>query len=157
MKKRNFWVIVATITPFILAIIGAICVFTRQFTFALDQEYYTQAELTDITVDDYQQLIANKKSFLLFVDQTGCDVATMVRGFVNNYSTEQNISFYRVYFTDIRGSSINNYVKYYPSVVLISQGKVVDFLKANSNDHAALFTDYNSFKSWLNNYLEFNK
>lgn len=156
MKKRT-WVIIVTILPFLLAIAGAIAVFTRSFSFSLSPEYLGKTDLIDITAADYDQLIREQKSFLLFVDQDGCDVATTVRKFVAEYSSEKTLSFHHVYFTDIRGTAINKYVKYYPSVVLIANGQVVDFLKANSDDYIAPYTNYDSFKTWIEKYLKFKE
>ena len=120
----------------------------------LDPEYYSEnPELIDLSTADFEKLIKDQKSFLVFVDQTDCTTADRLRGYVNDYSAETGISFYKITFKDARKSSLYQSVKYYPSVVVIDKGKVRGFMKADSDTDADAYNDYKAFQIWLAQYL----
>lgn len=120
----------------------------------LDEEIYTSTpELIDISSSNYSELVDAKKSFVLFVDQSGCTTADRLRGYTNDYAKEKGINIYRIMFSDVKDSSLHDHVKYYPSLVLVNKGKVHTFLRADSDDDAKMYNDYDAFKSWLDRYL----
>lgn len=120
----------------------------------LDPEYYSETpELVDLSTADFEKLIGDQKSFLVFVDQTDCTTADRLRGYVNDYSAETSTSFYKMMFKDVKESSLHQSVKYYPSVVVVDKGKVRGFMKADSDTDSDAYNDYNAFKIWLTQYL----
>ena len=58
-------------------------------------------------------------------------------------------------FSNIKESSLHEFVKYYPSVVLVSRGKPLEWLKADSDEDAEIYNNYNKFENWMNKYLVF--
>lgn len=120
----------------------------------LDPEYYSKnPELIDLSTADFEKLIGDQKSFLVFVDQTDCTTADRLRGYVNDYSAETGISFYKMMFKDVKESSLHQSVKYYPSVVVVDKGKIRGFMKADSDADSDAYNDYGAFKVWLAQYL----
>ena len=123
----------------------------------LDAEYYckeTCGEFMEINTFSYNELIADKKSFVVFVDQGGCTMADKLRKYGDDYMREAGIRIYRMMFADVKESSLYESVKYYPSVAIISRGKVVAWLRADSDDDAMVYNDYDQFKEWMAKYLQ---
>lgn len=123
----------------------------------LDAEYYCEVdcgEFMEIDATSYDGLIAEKKSFVVFVDQGGCTTADRLRGFVTEYAKETGIRVYRMMFEEVKKTSLYESVKYYPSVAVVAKGKVVSWLRADSDEDAGAYNDYEEFKEWLNGRLE---
>ena len=134
--------------------IGAVSGWFGETKITLDAEYYTDApELIDIDGAEYNNLIANKKSFMLFVDQDGCTTADRLKEYAESYNTAKGISAYRIMFSEIKDLSLHDYVKFYPSLVLVSKGRVATFLRADSDEDAEIYNNYDAFKTWLDKYL----
>ncbi len=116
----------------------------------IDEEYRSdKAEYMELSKDTYEDLINNKKSFVILVDQGGCTTADRLRGFVEDFMNEAGVKVYRMMFSEMKESSLHSHVKYYPSVVLIDKGKVRTFLRADSDEDADEYNDYDVFIEWM--------
>ncbi|MDO5451523.1 MAG: hypothetical protein Q4F56_00325 [Candidatus Saccharibacteria bacterium] len=120
----------------------------------LDPEYYGEgAEFMELSADEYEQLIEAKKSFVVFVDQDGCTTADRLREYMTKYMTETGISVYKMMFAEVKESSLHEVVKYYPTVAMISRGHVVGFLRADVDEDARFYNNYEDFREWMGRYL----
>ena len=120
----------------------------------LDQEYRGEStELMDLSVSEYDELIKAKKSFVIFVDQGGCTTADRLRGYVQDWATANEIKVYRMMFKDVKESSLHEYIKYYPSVVLVDKGRVRVYRRADSDDDAKMYNDYGEFEAWIKRWV----
>lgn len=120
----------------------------------LDAEYYADgAEFMELTAGEYEGLVGAKKSFVVFVDQDGCTTADRLREYVTRYMTETGILTYRMMFAEVKESSLHEQVKYYPSVAIVSRGRVVAYLRADSDEDAEMYNNYDAFKEWMGKYL----
>lgn len=120
----------------------------------LDAEYYADgAEFMKLSAGEYEGLVESKKSFVVFVDQGGCTTADRLREYVTRYMTETGILVYRMMFEEIKETSLHEQVKYYPSVAIVSKGRVVAWLRADSDEDAKMYNDYDTFKAWMEKYI----
>ena len=132
--------------------VGAVSGWFSDTRVKIDAEFYCEEgceEFTDLSVGDYEELIAKKKSFIVFVDQGGCTAADRLRGYVVDWARENGVKVMRIMFEGMRETSLHDYVKYYPSVALVSKGKVMRWLKADSDEDAEEYNDYTVFREWL--------
>ncbi len=121
----------------------------------LDAEYYAEgAEFMELSAGEYEGLIEAKKSFVVFVDQDGCTTADRLREYVTRYMTETGILAYRMMFAELKETSLYENVKYYPSVVVVDKGVVRGYLRADSDDDAGAYNDYDTFKEWMKRILQ---
>ena len=105
--------------------------------------------MVKISAKSYDKMIKEKQSFVVFVDQDGCHTAERLREFAAEYNQATGLVFERVMFADIKETKLYESVKYYPSVAVIKNGEVVTWLKADSDEDAARYNDYEEFKNWL--------
>lgn len=140
-----------------LLFMGAVSGWFDDSKLSLDPEYICQqecdGELQDLTGKEYEDLISKKKSFIVFIDQGGCTTADRLREYVSSYARDHKIKVYRMMFEVEKETSLHNYVEYYPSVAMISKGKVVGFLRADSDEDAPIYNDYNEFQNWIRRFL----
>ena len=127
--------------------------FTNQ-KIILDEEYYSEETgLMELSTEEYENLREMKKSFVVFVDQDGCVTADRLREYVQDWSASVGVRAYRMMFGEAKNSSLHEYVKYYPSVVLIDKGKVRMYLRADSDEDAPMYNDYNEFETWIKKWI----
>lgn len=120
----------------------------------LDVEYYADgAEFMELSAGEYEGLVEARKSFVVMVDQVGCTTADRLREYVTQYMTETGILVYKMMFSEVKESSLNEAVKYYPSVVVVGKGAVRGYLRADSDDDAEAYNNYDAFKEWMGEYL----
>ena len=123
----------------------------------LDAEYYCgedcDDEMMELSGAEYKDLVKEGKSFVVFIDQSGCTTADRLRGYVADFAREAGIKVYRMMFSEARDTSLHDYVKYYPSVAVVSHGKVVTWLRADSDEDADYYNDYEAFVTWARRYL----
>ena len=120
----------------------------------LDAEYYGEgAEFMELTASEYEGLVEAKKSFVVMVDQNGCTTADRLREYATRYMSETGILVYRMMFAEVKESSLHEFVKYYPSMVIIDKGAVRGYLRADSDEDAEMYNDYDIFREWIGEYL----
>ncbi len=109
-----------------------------------------------INVDStsYENLILNKQSFIVVVDQKACVTGVRLRGFIDDYVGESGLKAYRIMFEDMKQTSLYDKITYYPSVAVIDKGKMVAWLDAESNEDKPMFNEFESFNAWLNKYIK---
>lgn len=160
--NKKFWLLIVALLVVALGgvlFVGAVSGwFSGPEMAMIDQEYYCDAkcvlELKDIDIDEYEKMISEKRSFVVFVDQGGCDAADRLREYADRYSNGERFTIFRAMFSDVKGSSLGEKVKYYPSMVIISKGKVLAWLRADSNDDAPAYNNYEDFENWMRKYLK---
>ncbi len=133
-----------------LIFVGAVAGWFDDPKVMIDESYLTESpELKDIEPEDYKELIDAKSSFIVFVDQDGCTTADRLRGYMDDYIEEKGITAYRIMFEDMKETTLHNSIKYYPSVAIINKGEVKYYLRADSDEDADIYNDYNVFKNWM--------
>ena len=116
----------------------------------IDESYLTdEPVMKDFMIEDYNSFIDAKSSFIVFVDQNNCVTADRLRGYMNDYIKEKGIVAYRIMFEDMKETSLHDFVKYYPSVAIIDKGVAKYYLRADSDEDADMYNDYNAFKGWM--------
>ena len=119
----------------------------------LDAEYYGDFEMMDLTAAEYDELVAARKSFVVFVDQGGCTTADRLRGFVSDWAAEAGVKVYRMMFSEVKKSSLHEFVKFYPSVAVVARGAMRAYLRADAEEDAGAYNDFEVFKWWMEHYL----
>ena len=60
---------------------------------------------------------------------------------------------YRMMFAEVKESSLHDQVKYYPSVVVVDKGRVRVWLRADSDEDAEMYNNYDVFNDWMGRYI----
>lgn len=139
-----------------LLFVGAVAGWFDDPKTVLDAEYTCEdenCEYTELDANGYEGLIAEKKSFIVFVDQPSCTTADRLREYVSDWAAKNGVKVYRMMFSEVKESSLHDHVKYYPSVVVVDKGTVRAYLKADSDEDAQMYNDYEAFEGWMGRYL----
>lgn len=157
LKAWQLILLLIVVVGGIVIFVGAVSGWFGDSKVVLDVDYHCgescNGEMMELTGAKYEELIQNGGSFVVFVDQSGCTTADRLRGYMTDYTIDNGIKAYRMMFSEARETSLHDYVKYYPSVVIVSRGQVMSYLRADSDDDADYYNEYESFKRWADRYL----
>ena len=125
--------------------------------FYLEDEYYENGVITDITLEEINDLEMNEKSFMVFVYLPGCTSCAQFRTVLNEYIETHKLEFYTISINDLNDSKIKEHVQFAPSLVLFNKGKIVDALDATSNEDKSALTSVEGLNKWLEEYIYLTK
>ena len=154
-KKTKLFIALAVGIIVIVAGIVAAVVLLQPKTFRLDAEYYGPNESIDINKDAYEQLITDKKSFIIMVDKPECFTTANMRQWMAEFPEDMQFKYYRIMWGEASKSSLHDKIKFVPAVALIHNGEVVDFLDADSDEDAPMYNDATALQNWIRGYIEF--
>lgn len=153
MKKK---VITFLSIIFVLIIIAIIISVTNENTktFYLEDNYYGKNSITEIKNDELNQLIEKKESFAIFVYQPMCVTSSDFESVLSKFLEDNQISIYKIAFSNIKDTDIGKSIKYYPSFIIYNKGKMIDFLEANKDEDIIHYSSKDGFESWFTKYVK---
>lgn len=152
-NKRNVFIVL--IILFFLAILIFLLINKNKKVekFYIEDEYYSSEGLTQVTKDDVEKLLEENKSFILFADTNFCTLGVPCRDIFKEASETKELKILQFSFTELKETRLYDKVKYGPTVIIIKEGKVVDYLDPNSEEHSVLYQDTDKFYDWLTKYI----
>lgn len=151
-RKRLIIGIVALVFGVGCLVVGFL---NRDRHFQLNESDYGNTGFVDIDGAKYEEMIKNKESFMVFVDMTGCITADGLRERTKKFSEEHNVRFYRIMWPEAKEVSIRDFLKYYPSVILINKGTVASYLRTDSDEDSDRYNSYEALSEWILKYIKF--
>ena len=124
-----------------------------QEKFALTDKYYDNPSFEEINQTELKELEKNKESFLIMVYTTGCFSCMDFEKVLNDFTTENNLQVLRINITDIKNTKLANKIKYTPTLVIYRDGKVYQYLDANSDKDTEYYKSTTNLKTWLDGYI----
>ncbi len=121
--------------------------------FYLEDTYYNKGGLKDTTIKEVNNLIKNKKSFILFTYNDFCSFSVPCDSVFEESSNKMNIEILQIPYRDFKKTVLNKKLEYGPSVLIINKGKIVKYLDAEKDNDKELYQDTKKFNSWLQKYI----
>ena len=118
-------------------------------------EEYGKSERVSIDDKEYEKMIADKRSFVVFIDKLGCLKTADISTWFEEFPSEMQFKYYDLNWDYVKNTSLHGYVKYTPSIALIRRGEVVTWLKADSDEDEPYYNDPEALKAWLRTYIQF--
>ena len=125
----------------------------------LDAEYKntdgTQIEIAKQVEDEkvpafLEGLISKKKSFAIYVSLPICNGdAAKFKEYVMEYQRKNHVSFYYLTSDYVKDTSIYDTVKFFPSVIIYREGKIINYLKYDSDKDFPFYKSYDGFTKWI--------
>ncbi len=153
MKKKVITILSIAFTLMIIAF-GFKVTDKSGKTFYLEDNYYGKNNVTEIKNDELKQLIDNKESFAVFVYQSMCVTSSDFESVLSDFLEDNQISIYKIAFSNIKDTDIGKSVKYYPSFIIYNKGKMIDFLEADKDEDVKYYTSKDEFESWFTKYIK---
>lgn len=147
--SKKLIIIIVIIVPLILAGVAGFFIWQSRSKLSLDPEYYNQAEIKAVPIEELEEFAAAGKSFAVFVSQPNCRTADDLRRILDEFSEQYRLTVYEVSFSELKESQLAPEVKYYPSFILFRKGKVESFLRANSSEDSDAYNSLAGFSEWF--------
>lgn len=151
MSKKLVAGIVAGVVV-VAAIVAAVLLWPRRFT--LDTAYYGKSAFSEIDAEQLRELIEQKKSFALLIYQPSCQASEDFEKVLADFSEKKQVGFEKISFSTVKKTGLIEGLKYYPSVALYHDGKLVDFLKTDDDDDLAAYQSEAGFAEWWGRYIK---
>ena len=119
----------------------------------LSDKYYNNGNFIDVNKDD----LSDNETYVLYIYNNYCNFQIPCDEIFKKFMEKYNIDFLSMPFKDFKNTSFYDYVKYAPSVIIISDGKIISYLDANSDDDLSKYQDEKEFELWLDKYIYFRK
>lgn len=121
--------------------------------FYLDEEYYNNTSINEISTNELNDLETSKGSFAIFIYDPYCPTSLALNNILNEFTTNYQVSIYKISFANIGGTTISKYVKYCPSVVIYQKGEIVSYLNSNAKRDTIYFESLSQFIKWFTKYI----
>lgn len=153
MKRRVL--ISAGVIAGVIAVITAIVVLAVQpWKFRLSDEYYGGSGFAEIDDARLKQLIDEKESFAVFVYQPACRTSDDFEKVLTEFSKKSQVKFLKIAFSKVKNSGLMGDIKYYPSAAIYHKGRLVDFLRADSDEDTGAYESIDGFQEWWRKYVK---
>lgn len=102
------------------------------------------------------EMIESEKSFVLYVSLPICNGdAAKFKEYVLDFQRREKVSFYYLTSDYIKDTKVYETVKFFPSVIIIKDGKIINFLKYDSDSDLEYYKSYDGFAKWLKANVKF--
>jgi hypothetical protein len=127
----------------------------------LETEYDKREELiTNKKANVINSLLESKETFIITFDEghkCGADAENDPRGYMFDIAYKYNIYVYDLGMDVYKKTRLYQTVKYAPGVIIYSNGKIIAYTDAESDEHSKLYESEKAFKEWLTKYIKLER
>lgn len=145
--------ILKTLLVFISIMILTACN-SKKEKFFLEEQLYKEGKIEEITSDELEELIKEKKNFGLNIYQPMCSTSYEFSEILADFTEDKQVTFYKIQYSDIENTHLEKVIKHYPSFVIYENGKIVDYLDAEEDADIKTFKTYEGFNTWFTQYVK---
>lgn len=119
----------------------------------LTDSYYNNGNFVE--VNDLNNL--DNDTYVVFAYNNFCNFSVPCDKIFESFMTKYDIDFIKIPFDKFKETYLYDEVKYAPTIIVVSEGKVITYLDANKDEDLDKYQDEKAFEKWLNNYIYFTK
>lgn len=150
MKNKNIFIIIGII---VLITIIIFLNFNLKSKINLSEQYYQYGTIKDITKEELLTKINNKENFILFTNNNFCTFKISCEEIFKESAQELNITILKIPFDEFKTTKLHDTIKFAPSVIIIKEGKIIEYLDPEKNDDLSKYQDKKEFTSWIKEYI----
>ena len=154
MNKKVIFVIIPLL---LIGIITFVLMNNKSEKFSLEDKYYGTGEFIDVSNSELENIIKNKENFLLYTYNNYCSLPIPCDSIFGSVMKEYGFNILQIKFSDFKETNLYKKVKLAPSVLIFKDGKLIEFLDAESDNDLKKYQNKEEFKNWLNNYIGLKK
>ena len=121
----------------------------------LSDKYYNKGEFINIKNEDIDSL--KNDTYILFTYNNYCTLPISCEEIFKKFMDIYKIDILSITFSDFKESIFYEKIKYAPSVIIIKNNEIIDYLDAESDDDLNKYQDLEAFSNWLDEYIYFAK
>ena len=121
--------------------------------FYLDDEYYNDGKFIDVEALDE---LENKK-YILYTNNNVCNFPKPCTNIFEEFMSEYNIDIVTIYYEDFKNTKYYKEVENAPSIIIMNNGKIIDYLDINSEEDEIKYQSVDEFTKWISKYIYLTK
>ena len=138
---------------FIILLTG--CSFGKQEKFYLNDKYYNNGEYVRLNSSELEKI--KDESMIIYTYNNFCNLPIHCETIFKSFMNKSKIDFVSIPFSEFKKTSFYSKVSFAPSIIVVYNGKVVDYLKADSDSDYDKYQKVDVFEEWLNEFIYFEK
>lgn len=120
--------------------------------FYLDQQYYNQdGKFINLSSSDFEDF--DTQNYVLFVYNNYCAFSVPCDQIFEQFMKGKNINFLSMSFEEFKKISLHDIVEFAPSVIIVKNWKIVNYLNAEKDSDVQKYQDVDSFWNWISRYV----
>ena len=131
------------------------CVSNKVEKFYLNDKYYNEGNY--ISLDSVELENIKNDSMIIYTYNNFCNLPIHCENVFKEFMDKNKIDFISIPFAEFRLTSFYQYVSYAPSILIVNNGKIVDYLKTDSDSDYDKYQKSDEFEKWLDKYIYFSK
>lgn len=143
MRKKIYLILLMVVFVFLTG-----C--EKKEKFYLDTKYYNEGEFIKVDSDFVNN---NKGSYVIFTYNNYCAFPVSCESVFKSFMEKYHIDFYSINIEEFKNTFLHDTVSYAPSVIIVKDGKVIDYLDAESDEDYKRYIDESSFEKWIKGYI----
>ena len=120
--------------------------------FYLDSKYYGQDEFIEIDLEEFNKIKDN--TYVLYVFNNFCNLPIPCHDIFDTYMKEKGVAFLSMKYEDFKKTKLHDKVKFAPSVIIIKDGKIIDYLDSEKDEDLDKYQDVKTFGKWIESYIK---
>ena len=129
------------------------CIFNKQEKFYLNSEYYNKGEYIKLNNIELENI--KNDSMIIYTYNNFCNLPIHCENIFKEFMDKYKIDFVSIPFSDFKMTSFYKDVSFAPSIIVVNNGKVIDYLKADSDNDYDKYQKEEVFEKWLSEYIYF--
>lgn len=127
------------------------CSISKPEKFYLDNKYYNTGEYIKL----YSEELNNIKngSMIIYTYNNFCNLPIHCETIFKDVMEKYKIDFISIPFTEFKKTKFYSDVSFAPSIIIVKSGKIVDYLKADSDNDYDKYQKADVFEKWLSEYI----
>lgn len=121
----------------------------------LEDKLYSNNGFIDIDSSYIEDNLDN--NYLLYIYNNYCSMKIPCENIFKEVMDNYNISMYSISFKEFKSTYLYDVVKYAPSVIIVSNEEVIDYLDSNKDSDYDKYQSTKEFSKWLKEYIEIKK
>lgn len=122
--------------------------------FELSEEMYDDGELVEITARDFNELVAEKKSFVVVLHMVICPAEFPVTNSAKELAHSEGMVIYSLVEDEFKQTMLAKTIKYLPSVAIIHEGELAGYLDAEADEDVKYYKTAAGLKEWVEQYVD---
>ena len=108
----------------------------------------------------YLKLIIEKvrwldnENYILYTYNNYCAFSIPCEDVFKEFMNKYKIDLLSISFEEFKNTKYYKKIKYAPSIIIISKGKILAYLDPNSDDDLDKYQDANKLEEWIKEYIE---
>lgn len=144
--KKIYYIIIC-----ILIIFTTGCSKTNE-KITLYEKYYNNGEFIKVNSDELSKY--DNENYILYSYNSYCAFQIPCEDIFKEFMNKYKIDLLSISFEEFKNTKYYKKIKYAPSIIIISKGKILAYLDPNSDDDLDKYQDVNKLEEWIKEYIE---